>query len=207
MTTELSLLQRLQQSEPAAWLQVVANWTPDLYTYLTYTMPLGTTAERLVNEVFQTFVEKIATFTPQISLTTYLYSIAYYKVADAWRRTVASDTYSPMVYDATMFNLPRELAEPLAELPELAQQVLFLRYQARLPFPVLAEVLGRSLKATDSLLSRILSQFSLAFDKQGQRLSDEEMAALFQRKAPRLLLPEGVLERIQQQVLTYLGQK
>ena len=62
MTTELPLLQRLQQSEPAAWLQVVAEWTPDLYTYLTYTMPLGITAERLVSEVFQTFVEQITTF-------------------------------------------------------------------------------------------------------------------------------------------------
>lgn len=202
MTTERPFIQRLQDHDPVAWRQVVSEFTPELYNYLGYTVPATTRVETLIVEIFQSLVAQIATVSQSLSLSTYLYSIAYYKVADSWRRFAPNDDM--LWEDIDRVGLPSELSEPLAELPELAQQVIFLRYQVRLPVAALTEILGRSLKATDSLLSRSRQQFSAALAQNGRTLSDEELFALFQNKVPRLLLPPGCLERIQQQVLTYL---
>lgn len=203
MTTEPQLIQRLQDHDPLAWQQVVSEFSPDLYNYLAYTIPPTMLVETILTEIFQSSVAQIATLPEALSLSTYLYSIAYRKVADFWRRSATNDADRPWE-DVNRIGLPRELAEPFAELPEVVQQVLFLRYQVRLPVATLAEILGRSFKATESLLSRSSSQFSHALTQDGRRLSDEELFAFFQDKVPRLLLPPGCLERIQQQVLTYL---
>lgn len=203
MTTEPQLIQRLQDHDPLAWQQVVSEFTPDLYNYLAYTIPPTALVETIVTEIFQSSVAQIATLPQALSLFTYLYSIAYRKVADFWRRSATNDA-DRLWEDVNRIGLPSELAESFAELPEVTQQVLFLRYQVRLPVAALAEILGRSFKATESLLSRSSSQFSHALMQDGRRLSDEELFALFQNKVPRLLLPPGCLERIQQQVLTYL---
>lgn len=203
MTTENPLFQQLQDHDPMAWRQVVSEFTPDLYNYLAYTVPTTAILETVVAEIFQSSVAQIATLPEVLSLSTYLYSIAYRKVADAWRRSSPNDA-DTLWEGFNRLSLPSELADAFAELPELVQQVLFLRYQMRLPLITLAEILGRSYKATESLLSRSRSQFGVAFAQDGQRLSDEELFALFQHKVPRLLLPPGFLERMQQQVLSYL---
>ena len=203
MTTEHQLIQRLQDRDPLAWRQVVSEFTPDLYNYLAYTIPATALVETVVVEIFQSSVAQIATFPQALSLSTYLYSIAYRKVADFWRRPATNDA-DRLWEDVNRIGLPSELAGPFAELPEFAQEVLFLRYQVYLPVAALAEILGRSLKATESLLSRSSSQLRNALTQDGRKLSDEELLALFQNKVPRLVLPPGCLERIQQQVLTYL---
>lgn len=205
MTAETSRLHRLQQYDVTAWMQVVAEWTPDLYHYLCYTLPTPLAAEAVAGETFQAFVQATPTFTEQLSLRTYLYSAAYYKVADYWRRTPLADERSADEQRFQWMGLPSELKEALDELPELAQQALLLRYQAGLSLLELADILGRTRKATESLFSRLLQQFSITFDSQGQRLSDEELFDLFRRKAPRLPLPSAIVERLQQQVLRQIG--
>ncbi|MCE7984687.1 MAG: sigma-70 family RNA polymerase sigma factor [Caldilinea sp. CFX5] len=204
MTAETSLLHRLQQYDVTAWTQVVAEWTPDLYHYLCYTLPTPTAAEAVAGETFQAFVQATPTFTEQLSLRTYLYIAVYRKVADYWRRPPVAGVWSAGEQRFPLLGLPGELKEPLAELPELAQQVLMLRYQAGLSLLEIAEVLGRSRKATESLFNRLLHQFSATLDSQGQQFSDEELFDLFQRKVPRLLLPSAFVERLQQQVLSQL---
>lgn len=150
MTTEHQLIQRLQDRDPLAWRQVVSEFTPDLYNYLAYTIPATALVETVVAEIFQSSVAQMATLPQTLSLSTYLYSIAYHKVADFWRRPAMNDA-DRLWADVNRLGLPNELAGPFAELPEFAQQVLFLRYQVCLPVAMLAEILGRSFKATEPI--------------------------------------------------------
>lgn len=204
MTTEPVPLLQLQEYEANAWTQVVLAWTPDLYSYLCYTLPTKAAVEEVLVETFQAFVELIPACTTEVPLNVYFYSTAYRKVADYWRRSPSSFLLPPSPKESPFFSIPPELSQPFAELTEFAQQVLILRYQVGVGLNELAEILGRSRKATESLLSRARSQWGAALTNAGQPLSDEEFFDLFQRKLPRLPLPADLRERIQQHVLTQI---
>lgn len=98
-----------------------------------------------------------------MTLATFIYAIAYRKVADYWRRSQQTVELSESLSVGGPNSMRIELAEALEELPELAQQVLLLRYHVGLSVAEIAEILGRSYKATESLLSRVRSQFQHAF--------------------------------------------
>ncbi len=204
MTTEPVPLLQLQEYDANAWTQVVSAWTPDLYSYLCYTLPTKAAVEEVLAETFQAFVELIPACTTEVPLNVYFYSTAYRKVADYWRRSPSSFSLPPSPKGSLFFAIPPELSQPFEELPEFAQQVLILRYQVGLGLNELAEILGRTRKATESLLSRVRSQWGTALTNVGQPLSDEDLFDLFQRKLPRPPLPAGLGECVLQQVLTQI---
>ena len=53
-------------------------------------------------------------------------------------------------------------------LPEISRQVLLLRYQVGLSVSEIAEVIDRSYKGTESLLSRARTQLRAALDRVDQ---------------------------------------
>jgi RNA polymerase sigma factor (sigma-70 family) len=57
-----------------------------------------------------------------------------------------------------------EFEELLDTLPEISRQVLLLRYQVGLSVSEISEVIERSYKGTESLLSRARSQLRVALD-------------------------------------------
>ena len=83
--------------------------------------------------------------------------------ADYWRRSKQEYELPASLSVAGPSIMGIELAEALDELPEQAQQILLLRYHVGLSVAEIAEVLGRSYKATESLLSRVRRQFHHAF--------------------------------------------
>lgn len=160
---DAAFLQKLQAGDQLAWSTLVEEWGPRLYNYLVYNTRSEDDAQDVLSETMMGLVQSIRTFDGNVTLATFIYSIAYRKVADYWRRSQQT-VELPASLSVAGPSLTRiELAEALDELPELAQQVLLLRYHVGLSVAEIAEILGRSYKATESLLSRVRSQFQHAF--------------------------------------------
>lgn len=160
---DANFLCRLQKGDEAAWEKFVAEWTPRLYSYLSYNLRNSEETDDVLSETMLAVVQAVRTFDGKATLATFVYSIAYRKVADYWRRLrVTHELDESITAPDTSFN-NIEVYEALAELPEQSQQALLLRYYVGLSVAEIAEVLGRSYKATESLLSRVRRQFELAF--------------------------------------------
>jgi RNA polymerase sigma-70 factor (ECF subfamily) len=156
-------LLRLQEGNAQAWEQFMDEWNVKLYNYMLYNTPTEDDAQDVLSETLIGFVQSIKNFDGNVNLSTFIYSIAYRKVADYWRRSKPTVELSESLSVAGPTSLGLEVQEALAELPELAQHALLLRYHAGLSVAEIAEVLGRSYKATESLLSRVRQQFHHAF--------------------------------------------
>lgn len=160
---DASFLQRLQEGDETAWVQFLADWKPRLYRYLTYNLRSASEAEDVLGDTLLAVVQAVRNFDGKVTLSTFVYSIAYRKVADYWRRLQVTQELTEWIPTSGPDYIRLEVFEALAELPEQAQQALLLRYHVGLSVGEIAEVLGRSYKATESLLSRVRRQFETAF--------------------------------------------
>jgi len=156
-------LRRLQEGDDLAWSQFVEEWTPRLYSYLKYNLRNAGETEDVLSETLLAVVQAIRTFDGKVTLATFVYAIAYRKVADYWRRLKVTQELTESLMTSGPNHTSLEVYEALAELPEQSQQALLLRYYVGLSVAEIAEVLGRSYKATESLLSRVRRQFEVAF--------------------------------------------
>lgn len=156
-------LLRLQNGDAQAWEQLMDEWSPKLYNYMCYNTRTAEDAQDVLSDTWLGLVQSIKNFDGNVNLSTFMYSIAYRKVADYWRRSKQTYELPLHISTAGPNSMGIELQEALAELPEQAQQALLLRYHVGLSVAEIAEVLGRSYKATESLLSRVRRQFHHAF--------------------------------------------
>ena len=79
-------LRRLQQGDEVAWVQFVDEWSPRLYSYVKYNLRGADDTEDVLSEILVAVVQAVRTFDGNVTLATFIYSIAYRKVADYWRR-------------------------------------------------------------------------------------------------------------------------
>ncbi len=172
MERDGAFLQRLKQGDAAAWEELLDEWNPKLYTYMCYNTRTAEDAKDVMSETMLGLVQSIQGFDGKVNLSTFIYSIAYRKVADYWRKAKRAREFS-LSPDAANFHedlrvapptsLRIEFHEAFAKLPRHAQQALWLRYHEGFSVAEVAEILGRSYKATESLLSRVRRQFQYAF--------------------------------------------
>ena len=167
---DLALLRRLQAGDELAWTQLTQEYSPRLYAYLRHNLPSAADAEDALSETLLAAVRALPAFDGRVSLSAFLYALDYRKMADFWRRR--HDT-APLLESVAASNEPgagaeAELEELLDALPELSRQVLLLRYQVGLSVSEIAEVIDRSYKGTESLLSRARSQLRAALDRVDQ---------------------------------------
>ncbi len=139
------------------------QWSPKLYNYMVYNTRNEDDAKDVLSETLLGLVQSIKKFDGNVNLSTFIYSIACRKVADYWRRSKQTVELPVWLSTEAPSSIGVELQEALDELPEQAQQALLLRYHVGLSVAEIAEVLGRSYKATESLLSRVRQQFHHAF--------------------------------------------
>ncbi len=168
---EATLLRRLREGDNSAWTQLTQVYSPRLYAYLRRNLPAANDAEDALSETMLAAVRAIPSFDGRVSLAAFLYSLAYRKMADYWRRQHAT---APLNEAIAAGHLGGGSAERLAfeelfdSLPEISRQVLLLRYQVGLSVSETAEVIERSYKGTESLLSRARSQLRAALDRADQ---------------------------------------
>lgn len=175
--TDADLLKRLQGGDNGAWTSVTRDYAPRLYNYLRQNLPTADDAEDALSETMAAAVRAIANFDGRAALSTFLYAIAFRKVADFWRRTPHTmsldgggerDSAQYTIEDPDV-GQRLEFEEALNSLPELSRQVLLLRYQVGLGVDEIAEVVSRSYKGTESLLSRARTQLRDAIEGQKRR--------------------------------------
>lgn len=156
-------LRHLQAGDDAAWKQFMKEWAPRLYHYVSYNLRGADDAQDVLNETLLAVVQSIGNFDGKVALSTFIYSIAYHKIADYWRAKQDTAELPEWLSTAGPNHTSIQFYEALAQLSEEAQQVLMLRYHVGLSVTEIAEILGRSYKATESLLSRVRRQFEVAF--------------------------------------------
>lgn len=162
--TDAELRKRLQAGDNDAWTIVTRDYSPRLYSYLRQNLPTAEDAEDVLSETLAATVRAVANFDGRAALSTFLYAIAYRKVADFWRRQPSSiplDIDNPSAEIAAQSQGTQERLEfedAMSILPEASRQVLLLRYDVGLGVDEISEVLDRSYKGTESLLSRARGQ-------------------------------------------------
>ncbi|MEM7124872.1 MAG: sigma-70 family RNA polymerase sigma factor [Chloroflexota bacterium] len=161
-------LYSLQNGDERAWQQLITEWSPRLFRYVRRQLPSDEDAEDVVSETFSALIKAIKSFDGNAAISTFVYSIANRKVADFWRKRKDADELKEHVATSGPTSQPLELEEALSTLSENAQKALLLRYQMGLSVSEVADVLGRSYKATESLLSRSRSQLQTALNGDDQ---------------------------------------
>jgi RNA polymerase sigma-70 factor, ECF subfamily len=129
-------------------------WSPRLFAYLRYSLPTREDAEDVLSETMVASVEAIKNFDGKSQLSTWLYAIARRKVADYWRKAGRDTEELSDLFQSAPNGFSLEFREALASLPENTRQALLLRYREGFSVGEVAQILGRSYKATESLLSR-----------------------------------------------------
>lgn len=165
---EAELLQRLQAGDQAAWVELIQSMRPRLLGYLRHNVPTQEDAEDVLGETLVAAVRALKDFDGKASLATFIFSLAYRKIADFWRRrqeTVALVEHQRSTLEVSSRAV--EFAEVLDQLPELSKQVLILRHHVGLSVGEIALVIDRSYKGTESLLSRARQQLRDLLDETG----------------------------------------
>lgn len=166
--SELELLQNLQAGDQNAWIEFVQTIRPRLFSYLRHNVPTVEDAEDVLGETMIAAVRALKDFDGRASLSTFVFSLAYRKIADFWRKRQETEALleqqrSPLSVDSESL----EFAEVLDRLPELSKQALILRYHVGLSVGEIAQVIDRSYKGTESLLSRARQQLRDAMIEAG----------------------------------------
>lgn len=158
--TDLEYLRRLQSGDERAWEKLLSDWQGPLYQYLYHSLPDAEAAQEVLGDTFEALVKAIPRFDGKAALSTFIYSIAQRKIADFWRRK------KPTTEIPENFTSGREATsesivfrDVLAALQPQYREALLLRYHMGLGVSEVAQAVGRSYKATESLLSRARKQF------------------------------------------------
>ena len=159
-------LERLRRGENDAWEELMGESQGRLYSYLLYNVPAAEDAQDLLSEIYIAALRSISSLESSEGMIRWLYAIARRKVADFWRQSHAVSELSDNLED-TSNGISLEFREALAMLPEQARQALLLRYREGLSVDEVARVIGRSYKATESLLSRGRMLLKAALDDLG----------------------------------------
>ena len=151
---------------------------PQVYGYLVDRCGDVATAEDLTSETFLAAVAAAQRSGECEVSTPWLIGVARHKLIDHWRRrsreerllaAVADDTdlEDPEPFDGHLLDRLRT-AETLSRLGWHHRAALSLRYVDGLPVPQVAELLGRTVHATESLLVRARVAFRKCYES-GER--------------------------------------
>lgn len=150
---------------------------PQVYGYLLSRCGRQALAEDLTAETFLSAVTALRGSRPPELSVGWLIGVARHKLVDHWRRAAREQRGLHAVA-----NEPQELEDPTETRVDvlLARQVLgrlgphhraalTLRYLDGLSVPETAELLGRTVHATETLLVRARAAFRIAYDEEGGR--------------------------------------
>jgi RNA polymerase sigma-70 factor, ECF subfamily len=135
-------------------------------------------AEDVTAEVFMAAVEAVQRDAVDEPSTAWLIGIARHKLVDHWRRSerdsrrlhaVADDPTGPRDDDPWDVHLEVLTArDTLEQLGPHHRAALTLRYLDGLPVPAVADVLGRTVDATEALLVRARRAFRAIYEEVGR---------------------------------------
>ncbi len=172
---EAKLVQKLRSGDSAAMEEFYNIYRSRLYTVVLDQVDRNqAVAEDLVQETFLAALGSLDKFRGDSQLYTWLRSIAFHKINDFYRRQVRepkSEEPSPdfdvmKQLEQTGDDKPAVLTvleseevrqsvhQALEDLPQDYQEVLVLKYLEEMPVLEISQVMGRSPKSVEGLLSR-----------------------------------------------------
>ncbi len=150
---------------------------PHVYGYLRARCDTAWLAEELSAETFLAAVDAVRKPNPPALDVAWLIGVARHKLADHWRRRARETRNLQAVAPDTPYDDPWDVAldalrarTVLAGLAPQHRAVLTLRYLDDLPVPAVAELIGRSLHATEGLLVRARRAFRRAYTDTGEEI-------------------------------------
>jgi RNA polymerase sigma-70 factor (ECF subfamily) len=158
-----------QPSAGRALLELYDTALPAVYGYLIRRTGDKNVAEDLTSETFLAAMDSARGGDPPEPTTPWLIGIARHKLADHWRRmqrtpTPVSEVLDHPGDDEWDVHLDRMVAEyTLAQLSDTHRAVLTLRYVDDCTVGQCAELLGRTVTATEALLTRAKRAFRAAY--------------------------------------------
>jgi RNA polymerase sigma-70 factor, ECF subfamily len=161
--------------EGTALLDLYDDALPDVYGYLVSRCGSPAVAEDLTAESFLAAVDAVERgAVPELS-TAWLIGVARHKLVDHWRRqererhalsVVADDPLAEGAVDDWDVRIDAAIAtDTLAALGAHHRSALTLRYLDGLPVAQVAEVLGRTVGATEVLLVRAKAAFRRQYEE------------------------------------------
>jgi RNA polymerase sigma-70 factor (ECF subfamily) len=172
---ETKLVQKLRSGDSAAMEEFYNIYRSRLYSLVLEQVGRDeAVAEDLVQEVFLAALGSLDKFRGDSQLYTWLRSIALHKIKDFYRRQArepkpekSSPDFDAMKHleqigdnkPATSTVMESEevrqsVHQALADLPKDYQEVLVLKYLKDMPVLAISEIMGRSPKSVEGLLSR-----------------------------------------------------
>jgi RNA polymerase sigma-70 factor (ECF subfamily) len=172
---ETKLVQKLRSGDSAAMEEFYNIYRSRLYSLILEQVGRDeAAAEDLVQEVFLAALGSLDKFRGDSQLYTWLRSIALHKIKDFYRRQArepkpekSSPDFDAMKHleqigdnkPATSTVMESEevrqsVHQALADLPQDYQEVLVLKYLKDMPVLAISEIMGRSPKSVEGLLSR-----------------------------------------------------
>jgi len=172
---EAKLIHRLRLGDSAAMAEFYNIYRSRLYTLVLAQVDQNqAVAEDIVQETFLAALGSLDKFRGDSQLYTWLRSIAFHKLNDYYRRQVkqpkaqeSSPDFDAMKQlEQTGNDEPETIAvmeseevrqsvqQALEQLPQNYQEVLVLKYLEEMPVLEISQVMGRSPKSVEGLLSR-----------------------------------------------------
>lgn len=165
-----------ERPQPDAALALCALYDralPEVYGYLVGRCGSTAVAEDLTSETFMAAVDAVQRGrVPHLSVA-WLIGVARHKLVDHWRRTAREEAKLALVeddrpvdsWDAHLDVMRAQ--DVLAHLGAHHRSALTLRYVDGLPVPEVADILGRTIHATEALLVRSRAAFRRTYEEGG----------------------------------------
>jgi len=173
-SSEVKLVEKLQSGDSAAMAEFYKLYRNRLYSLILDQVDRDDAiAEDLVQEVFLAALSSLSKFRGDSQLYTWLRSIALHKINDLYRHQARQPKsrepfpdYEGLELEQTRANEPathtvmedeevrESVHQALADLPHDYQEVLVLKYLRDMPVLAISQIMGRSPKSVEGLLSR-----------------------------------------------------
>jgi RNA polymerase sigma-70 factor (ECF subfamily) len=145
---------------------------PEVYGYLLDRCRDTATAEDLTSETFLAAVGAVSRPGGADPSIPWLIGVARHKLVDHWRRRARDDRLADELADASVGDDPWDAhltrmraADVLAQLGDHHRVALTLRYVDGLPVPEVADLLDRTVHATEALLVRARVAFRARYEE------------------------------------------
>jgi RNA polymerase sigma-70 factor, ECF subfamily len=169
---------------PPGFMAFYDDAVPQVYGYLIARCRTSSVAEDLTAETFLAAVDAVRRDHPPEVNMGWIIGVARHKLVDHWRRLSRETSGLRVLADQYEVDESEDLSDrqldavrahdTLSRLAAHHRIVLTLRYLDDLAVPEVASVLGRTVHATEALLSRARRAFRRAYDENED--SDEENA-------------------------------
>ena len=173
-SSEVKLVEKLQSGDTTAMAEFYKLYRNRLHSLILDQVDRNEViAEDLVQEVFLAALSSLDKFRGDSQLYTWLRSIALHKINDFYRQQARQPRsreplgdYEGLELEQTRANEPathtvmedeevrESVHQALADLPDDYQEVLVLKYLKDMPVLAISQIMGRSPKSVEGLLSR-----------------------------------------------------